>query len=198
MLLIAHRVNTLDILKKIPSNFGIEVDFRNNDKRTEIIHDPYCKGLSAKKFFSNYKHKFLIANIKSEGIETKVLKLIKEYKVKNYFFLDSTFPYIMKNLNKKFLFSLRASKYEKISNLNKFNRKIQWVWYDTFDGFNLDFKEIKKFKKKGFKICLVSPELHNKKVNKNQINSFLLKLKKKKIRIDAVCTKHFHFHKWMP
>ena len=101
MIFIAHRINTIKKLNKIPKKFGIEIDLRDNKKDVELVHDPFKKGIKLKDFLREFKHKFLILNVKSEGIETKVLKLVKKYNINNYFFLDSSIPQIHKYLKKK-------------------------------------------------------------------------------------------------
>ena len=49
------------------------------------------------------------------------------------------------------------------------------------------------FKKYKYKICLVSPELHGKKINNQR---FIKLIKKKKIKIDMICTKEKFFKNW--
>ena len=39
-----------------------------------------------KKVLKFYKHKLIIANIKSERIENSVIKMFKKYNIDNYFF----------------------------------------------------------------------------------------------------------------
>ena len=38
------------------------------------------------KFLKFFKHRLIIANIKSERIESSVIKIFKKYKINNYFF----------------------------------------------------------------------------------------------------------------
>ena len=39
-----------------------------------------------KKWIKYYKHALLIINIKEEGLEESILKILKENKINNYFF----------------------------------------------------------------------------------------------------------------
>jgi len=196
MNLIAHRINKIKQLKKINPNYGIEIDIRDDGNNLIVVHDPFKKGEKLENFLRFYKHNILIANIKSERIEDKVIKIFKKFQIKNYFFLDSSFPKIIELVKKKFSkIAIRVSYYENVSTAKKLKGKIEWIWYDSFFGLPKNFKELKYIKKKlNFKICLVSPELHGISLNQNQNN--FIKLKKSKL-IDAVCTKEKYFYKWL-
>ena len=50
MIFIAHRINTIKELNKIPQKFGIEIDLRDNNKDIELVHDPFKKGVNLKDF----------------------------------------------------------------------------------------------------------------------------------------------------
>ena len=91
---IAHRINTIDDLKQISFEFGVELDLRDYGNRIIIQHDPFKEGEDFEEYLSHYKHGTLILNIKSERIELRVLELIKQYGIQKYFFLDSSFPMI--------------------------------------------------------------------------------------------------------
>ena len=193
MILISHRANTIKDLKKTDKNHGVEIDLRDEKKDIYIQHDPFKKGVLLRDYLKHYKHKFIICNIKSERIEFDVINILKKYSIKNYFFLDSSFP--MKFIcikNKIYNQSIRLSKYESFPK-TKFFDKIKWIWLDTFDGLPKETL-IKSLKRKKKKICLVSPELHNIKIKKKEIKSFL---KKTHNSIDMVCTKKKFFRNWI-
>ena len=196
MNLIAHRINKIEQLKKIDPNYGIEIDIRDNGKDLILVHDPFKKGEKLDNFLKFYKHKILIANIKSERIEDEVIKTFKKFKIKNYFFLDSSFPKIIDLVKKKFdKIALRISYYEDVSTAKKLKGKVKWIWYDSFFGLPKNYKELEYIKKTlKYKICLVCPELHGIHLN-NNLDSFI-KLKKSNL-IDAVCTKEKNFYKWL-
>ena len=193
MILISHRINTIKELKQTNKSYGVEVDLRDEKRGIYVHHDPFKKGILFKDYLKNYKHKFIICNIKSERIEFEVINILKKFSIKNYFFLDSSFP--MKVIcikNKIYKQSIRLSKYESFPK-TKFFEKIKWIWLDTFDGFPKDTL-IKSLKRKKKKICLVSPELHGMKVNKVKIKNFL---KKNHNYIDMVCTRRRFFKNWI-
>ena len=195
MILISHRVNKLNQLKKTNTRYGIEIDIRDKNNDLIVTHDPFSNGIKLTTYLNSFKHKLIIANIKSERIEDRVIKIFKKKKIKNYFFLDSSIPKIIdmtkKNINN---IGLRVSYYENIEIAVKLKGKVRWIWYDTFMGIPKDLKEFRLLKKMNYKICLVSPELHKKKVN---FNSKQLNLLKKKRLIDAICTKEKYFKNWI-
>ena len=91
MYYIAHRINTIKQLKKLDKKYGIEIDIRDNGKNLIVVHDPFKKGVLLTSFLKFYKHKILIANIKSERIEDKVIKVLNKYNISNYFFFRQFF-----------------------------------------------------------------------------------------------------------
>ena len=195
MILISHRINKTSDMIKVNHEHGIEIDIRDNGKKLIVVHDPLQKGIELRKFLKYFNHAFLIANIKSERIEEEVTKILKKYKIKNYFFLDSSFPQIINLIKKKYSkIAIRVSYYEGLETAKKLKGKVKWIWYDTFFGLPKNFKDFEKLKNYGYKICLVSPELHGKSLDPN--NKIIKKLKNKNL-IDAVCTKKKFFYKWI-
>jgi len=192
---IAHRINTIKQLKLLDNKYGIEIDIRDDGKDLIIVHDPFKKGIKLKKFLKFYNHKIIIANIKSERIEDRVIKVFKENKISNYFFLDTSVPKIIELVKRKFKkIALRVSYYENISIAQKLKGKVNWIWFDTFRGLPKDLSELKYLKNNlNYKICLVCPKLHDEK---NKINSNKIKLLKKNTLIDAICTKEKFFDIW--
>ncbi len=189
MLKIFHRINSNYRLSKIDKKYGVEIDVRSFKNDLIVDHEPFSKNISLSKYLKNFKHKFIIFNVKEEGIEKKIFNLIKKKNIKDYFFLDVNMPTILKHLKKKEYpnLCLRISKYEKIQNLNYFENKIRWIWVDSFDNkIPLNVKQIQSLSKK-FKLCLVSPELIDNK--NNNISKFVAFNKKKLDYFTAVCTK---------
>ena len=82
---IAHRINTIDELLKVPKNYGVEIDIRDFGKKLILNHDPFEDGDTLEDYLEHYDHGTLILNIKSERIEYKVLEILNKYKIKKYF-----------------------------------------------------------------------------------------------------------------
>lgn len=185
MLLIRHRINTLEDLKSVDPSMGIELDIRYEGSRLILHHDPFTTGLDFEELLKNYHHAFMILNIKSEGIEEAVVALLRQYKVNNYFFLDVSFPALIKlwRGGEKNI-AVRFSEYEPLEQCLALKDKIKWVWVDCFNECPLD-KEAFEHLREYFKICLVSPELQGHSTDR--ITEFREQLKE--IEINAVCTK---------
>lgn len=188
MLIIKHRINTSNKLRKVSKDFGVEIDLRSNGNEIYLQHDPFKKGEPFAKWIKSYNHKLIVLNVKEEGLENEILIILKKYKIKNYFFHDQTFSSLLKNKHKTNV-SLRFSEYEDIKKKNKLFNQIKWLWIDNFSTFRLEKKFYLFLKRYKVKICLVSPELVNKK-RINEIKLILKYLRKNKYSIDAVCTKN--------
>ena len=186
MIGINHRVNNILELKKLKTSHGVELDLRYHNSDIILNHDPFAKGEKFEDFLKEFKLNFIILNIKSEGIEEEVLRLVKKHNVPDYFFLDTSIPFMVKYIEKGWTkFAVRFSEFEPLEIALNFRGKIEWVWVDCFTRFPLN-KEAYLQLKKHFKICLVSPELQGHP--KIMIEEF-----KKQIEdfgIDAVCTKY--------
>jgi hypothetical protein len=185
MEIIIHRINTIKGLKKIPQNFGVEIDVRSYKKKIILNHEPYRNGDSFRKYIKNYKHGTLVINIKESGIEDDIIKIIKKNKkIKSYFLLDVEIPYLFYSLKKKEKsIALRTSYYEPFQNLKFFKKHFNWIWIDTIKKPNFTSKEINKIK--SFKKCLVCPERWGKPM---KIFDYFNYFKKNRVKIDAVMT----------
>jgi hypothetical protein len=187
MLIIKHRINTISELKKIPKKFGVEVDLRSNKKDIYLHHNPFSKGVLFNKWVKYYDHKLIVLNVKEEGLEKKIVTILKKNKIKDYFFHDQTFSSLLKN-KKITKVSIRISEYEELKKKKYLFKYIKWVWVDHFNIFELNEQLYRLLKKQKVKICIVSPELVNLK-NIKKIIVLKKILKVKKYIIDAVCTK---------
>ena len=187
MILINHRVNSIKKLKSTPFNFGVEIDLRSKKNKIYLHHDPFKKGVSFEKWIKYYKHKIIVLNVKEEGLEKSILKILKKYRINNFFFHDQTFSTLLKNMSKTKV-SVRYSEFEDLKNIKYLFKKIKWIWIDNFSGIKLEKKIYSYLKKKKVKICLVSPELV-KKSRVSEIKKIILYFKKNNFTIDAVCTK---------
>jgi hypothetical protein len=191
---IAHRTNTLDLLHTVPKNFGIELDLRDDGDKVSIVHDPFSKGILFEKYLNDYNHEIIILNTKSEGIEYKILELLYERRIENFFFLDSTIPTIV-NLseicNKKI--ASRLSIYEPIESSRLLKSLCNWVWVDYIDGIQIKKHDFLELKNLGYKICIVSPDLYGRD---SEINSFAKFLLSNSLIPDAICGKFDRFPIW--
>ena len=195
MKFIAHRINTKKELKNISEQYGAELDLRDSvDGKIYINHDPFILGEDFEEYLKEYNHGTMILNIKSERIELRVLELLKKYNIKDYFFLDSSFPMIklLTDYGEKKI-ALRYSEFEGLDTLEKMQEKVDWVWVDCFTKLPLNNEIYNKIKKMGYKLCLVSPELQGQP---EKIEKYAEQIKKEKIIFDSICTKVYNIEKW--
>ena len=192
---IAHRINTIKELRKVPRDFGVELDLRDNlDGRIYIQHNPFESGEDFEDYLKEYHHGTMILNVKSERIEHKVSELIQKHGIKKYFFLDSTFPMIklLSDLGERNI-ALRYSEYEGIDTLRTMQKRVDWVWVDTFSSIPLNRDTYEEIKGMGYKICFVSPELQGQP---EKVEDYIDKINEAGYGFDAVCSKVFMAGKW--
>ena len=187
---ILHRINTIALLEKTPSNFGVEIDIRSNGKSLILHHDPFEQGELLEDWIRSYHHGTLILNVKEEGLESSVLKLMNQYKINDFFFLDQSFPFLRKTaVMGESRCAVRVSEYENIETVLSLSGMVDWVWVDCFTSFPLDKEEANQLKNSGFKLCLVSPELQGRE-KRSQVVEFRRQIEQLGIKGDAVCTKY--------
>ena len=80
MIPIIHKVNSIENLKKIPKNYGVELDIRNSPSGLMLSHEPSNEGTLFEEYLEEYNNELLVANIKESGIENEVVKIIKRNK----------------------------------------------------------------------------------------------------------------------
>lgn len=191
---IAHRINTIDELNKLPVEYGVELDLRDCGKELIIAHNPFEGGESFEEYLKHYHHKTMIVNVKSERIEHKILELLEKYNIEDYFFLDSSIPmiYLLSNMGNT-NFAVRFSEIEPIELVLAMKNRAKWVWVDCFSKLPITKENYKILKDNGFKLCLVSPELQGRE---QDIENYKQYLKENNITFDAICTKSYNIEKW--
>ncbi len=185
MLLIAHRRNTIDELKSTPREYGIEMDIRSFGERLVVHHEPFRDAVNFEEWIKHFNHKTLILNVKEEGIEYRVKEIVERQGIQDYFFLDLSFPYLIKMVNTgEKRVAVRFSEYETIETVMSLAGKAAWVWIDCFTKMPLTQDHYEALTGK-FRLCIVSPELQGRNVEEIQDFKELLG----PFSIDAVCTK---------
>ena len=192
----SHRINTISELTQIHIEYGIEVDLRDHvNGDIHIAHDPFILGENFEEFLKNYHHSFIILNIKSERIEWKILELLEKYNIKEYFFLDSSFPmiYQLSNTGEKNI-AVRFSEFEGLDTIIKLKDRVKWVWVDCFTNNPLTSEIFKQLKDMNFKLCFVSPELQQQP---EKILEYKKYFQENDIILDMICTKNYNIEKWL-
>ena len=188
MIKIIHRVNTKNLLKNISNNYGVEIDIRSNNGKLILNHDPHKNGENLAEWISFYNHKFLILNIKEEGIEENVIQLMRANSISNYFLLDLSFPSIIRLKAQEKNIAVRLSHFESFETVEKLKNEVNWIWIDmvndTIPFSKSNYNIIQEY---GFKTCIVSPELWGRPIS--SIERVKMQLIDNNYKIDAVCTK---------
>ena len=136
MVIVQHRCNTREQLEKVPSHLGVEVDIRSQGTKLVLHHDPFEIGECFERWLEVYNQQCLILNVKEEGLEFRLITLMDKYEIKNFFFLDQTFPFLVKmaKIGEKRC-AIRVSEFESIETPLKLAGKVDWIWVDYFTRF---------------------------------------------------------------
>ena len=189
MKIIFHRRNSLAQLDSTDTKYGVEVDIRSMGQSLIIQHDPFVPGLLFNDWLSHYRHGTLILNVKEEGLEERLISLMDSYNITDYFFLDQSFPFLIKYsrvINGRS--AVRISEYENIATALSLAGRINWAWIDYFTRFPLSASDSEELSNAGFSLCLVSPELQgfDPALEVPMLQERLLSMN---ILVSAVCTK---------
>jgi hypothetical protein len=188
MLVIHHRRNALSLLAETPHTLGVEIDVRSYGDNLVVQHDPFVKGLSLDEWLTGYHHRLVILNVKEEGLEDRLLKIMAKRNIHDFFFLDQSFPYLVRTVRSgESRCAVRVSEFESVETALALAGMAQWVWVDVFSRFPLDRKDYVRLKDAGFKLCLVSPELQAHPPQ--MLQTLKAQMAEFDITMDAVCTK---------
>lgn len=148
------------------SGFGLELDVRDLNGDIVISHDTPLVGRvdplrTLLELYTKSKHTSCLAlNIKSDGLQKLLARLLGEFKINNYFLFDMSIPdtlgYFRSNLN----VYVRVSELEKINSI--LMTSSQGIWLDGLMGEWVKPENIFTLAKYNKPICMVSPELHNR------------------------------------
>ena len=189
MILISHRVNKIDDLIKTPKKYGVEIDIRSWANKLIVHHDPFNEGEEFNEWIKFYDHSFLILNVKEEGLEEKIIEILNKRNISDYFFLDQSFPFLIKYIKLcGGRSALRISEFESTETAKKMSELANWLWLDSFKIFSISADALIEMKSLGYKLCLVSPELQGRE-EASEIKNLISFFKVNQIELDAICTK---------
>jgi hypothetical protein len=195
MTIIAHRINTIEELRELPSEYGVEIDVRAYNGQLILSHDPYRDGERLEAFLAAVENRFVVFNIKESGIEDDVVDLATRYDVTDYFLLDVEFPYIYAASRQSSFrkMAIRFSEAEPLAAAMENADFVDWVWVDTNTQLPLNRDNYRKLSEAGYRICLVSPGRWGRP---EDIDPYISKLKNEEIKIDAVMTSTDNAKRW--
>lgn len=187
--IIAHRRNSIELLRDTDASHGVEVDIRSFGDRLVIHHDPYVDGLDFEAWLAHYRHGTLILNVKEEGLESRLLSLMARAGIERFFFLDQSFPFLMRTARSgERRCAVRYSEYEAVGTALAVAPMIDWVWVDLFTATPPDAPALLAMKAAGLRLCLVSPELQGRDPEA-EVAGLRTHVQGHGIALDAVCTK---------
>lgn len=152
------------LIKALQLGFGLETDIRNNNSELIIAHDiDDPSTYTCEHFFDDYcKHGKglpLALNIKADGLQNELNRLLTKYGITNYFFFDMSAPQMLTYSRLKLSYFTRISEIEPAPILYA---ESNGVWLDQFNGEWITINDIKKHLLENKKVCIVSPELHRR------------------------------------
>ena len=144
--------------------FGTETDVRDLDGRLVISHDVARAGcLSFRDFIGLYlrygRGLPLALNVKADGLQELLKAALRKYGIRNYFFFDMSVPDMRHYLRHKLRVFTRQSEYEREPALYAAARG---VWLDEFESHWITEREMRRHRRAGKRVCIVSPELHGR------------------------------------
>ena len=192
MQIVAHRINTVERLRRLPTHWGVELDLRADGSELILNHDPFKGGERFVDYLAEYRHGLMVLNIKEAGIEDEVLRLVRARGITDCFLLDVEFPYLYRAARKgERAIAVRYSEDECIETVLKYKGRVDWVWIDTISRLPLDAQVVEQLR--GFKTCLVCPERWGRP---QDIPAYREQLAELGMQIDAVMTAEAHVAAW--
>lgn len=189
MIVVRHRRNTAAELADVPSDQGVEIDLRSFGNRLVVQHEAFADGEDFEAWIGGYDHRLLIANVKEEGLEPSVLETLAEHGVEDFFFLDQSFPFLVRTVRSgERRCAVRVSDLEDPRTAHNLAGSAEWVWFDSFTPGSLRSDDLLDLRVAGFRVCLVSPELHAPE-RQEEIEALQKTLDEDGVVLDAVCTK---------
>ncbi len=196
MIIVAHRINTIEELSKLDPKYGVEIDIRGYGDQILLSHDPISNPNTLVsledylKTFTIQGNSFIIFNIKEAGYEERVLNLAAHYDIpkENYFLLDVEFPYLYKATREGIReLAIRYSEAEPIENVESQIRDgktlLDWVWIDTNTRLPLNEEIVHRLSL--FKTALVSPDRWGRP---QDIDAYAEEIKQLGMNLDLVMT----------
>ena len=147
---------------------GVEIDIRDYKGEIVISHgiadgasprlEKICKIYRAAKLDVQ-----LALNIKSDGLQVRLKKLLNQYRITNYFVFDMSVPEALSYIGEDMNVFTRQSEHETKS---PFYNEARGIWLDEFCNHWISEEIIKEHVDNGKKACIVSPELHGRAYQK--------------------------------
>ena len=192
MKIYSHRRNSKEELISTPTKFGVEIDIRSVGNDLILQHDPFTDGTLFTDWLGHYSHSGLILNLKEDGLESQLLTILKEREIEDFFFLDQSYPSMIKSLKNNLAnkVAARSSEYESLDSVMSLPQHPSYIWCDSFDGNWSHLIPTMRYSKEIGSVCvIVSPELQSRQ-NPEEILDIKGMLSVAVSNNVAVCTKN--------
>lgn len=183
-----HRVNSKSALETVEPTYGVEIDLRTKSNALILAHDAFAQGEIFEDWLSAWRGQPLILNVKEDALEEKILEILDQHGVTDFFFLDQSYPSIRRMISMGITkIATRVSDYEDLATALKSGS--DWVWLDSFTGsWEYLMEATNAIDKNGQKSCLVSPELQ--RIDSGaELEGLQTLIRENELHIDAVCSK---------
>lgn len=153
------------LVRALERGFGIETDVRDLDGQLVVSHDPPRSGSvllleDLLAFYANLSHDPMLAlNIKADGLQKELERLLDAHGVWNFFAFDMSIPDTLGFRRNKMPFAVRLSEFEVE---NALYHDAPWVWLDAFESEWFTEAAIAKLHADRKSVAIVSPELHGR------------------------------------
>ena len=168
MIVLSHRGYWRDVSEKntrlafersFSLGFGTETDLRDCGSKLVISHDMADRSaMLVEDFFDLYtsfdKQLPLALNIKADGLQSELKRLLETYKIHNYFVFDMAVPDGLAYINRGLMTYTRQSEFESTP---AYYEIAQGVWLDEFFSHWITDEVIEQHLAIGKSICIVSP-----------------------------------------
>jgi hypothetical protein len=144
--------------------FGTETDIRDRNSKLVISHDmPDKKSMPVEYFLELYlKYNAglpLALNIKADGLQHELKRLLELYEIGTYFVFDMTVPDGLLYAKNQMITYTRQSEYEKEP---PYYELAHGVWLDEFTGHWISDEILTYHIANRKSLCIVSPDLHKR------------------------------------
>ena len=173
MKILAHRglwnqvseKNTVNAIKQAYCNgFGIETDLRDYKEQLVISHDIATAGSPlAETIFTEYvaadSTEFMALNVKADGIQNHIKRLIEQYHIKEYAVFDMSIPEMVVYEKMNINFFTRQSEIESVPVMYD---KACGVWMDEWSEDWIRKDIVENHLINGKYVGIISPEIHGR------------------------------------
>lgn len=148
-------------LRSFKLGFGTETDVRDLNGNLVISHDPAIGNeMTFRNFLSLCPNDVTLAlNIKADGLARQIKEELSLLSRIDWFVFDMSIPDMRSHLKEKNPVFARLSEVEMDP---PWIEECNGVWLDSFDGLWFDRNRIDQLLMSGKRICIVSPELHQR------------------------------------